>query len=186
MEANFRTLDRKLRERIAGFGGGKGELLEVVLGDRDGITDSDQGRSFQAFYDFLLSPQRPGELGELLRRIEAIEDPDPRLRTVHYDWLDAGERTQATVRLPSDQLRMSLNVHPRVGRGSTGGRSAISTTSSAAACSSRSTPRTGSAGRSTSTATSSRSPGRSVRLEQERISYALVERAITGSVQRCG
>lgn len=112
VEANFRALDRQLRERIAGFDGGKGELLEVVLGDRDAITDSDQGRSFQAFYDFLLSPQRQEELGELLRRveqIEAIEDPDPRLRRIHYDWLDAGERTQATVRLLSDQLRRFLN-----------------------------------------------------------------------------
>jgi hypothetical protein len=117
VEANFRALDRQLRERIAGFDGGKGELLEVVLGDRDAITDSDQGRSFQAFYDFLLSPQRQEELGELLRRveqIEAIEDPDPRLRRIHYDWLDAGERTQATVRLLSDQLRRFLNEQSRV------------------------------------------------------------------------
>jgi Protein of unknown function (DUF3375) len=112
VEANFRALDRQLREQIAGFDGGKGELLDVVLGDRDAITDSDQGRSFQAFYDFLLSPQRQEELGELLRRveqIEAIEEPDPRLRQIHYDWLDACERTQATVRLLSDQLRRFLD-----------------------------------------------------------------------------
>jgi hypothetical protein len=112
VEANFRALDRQLRERIAGFDGGKGELLDVVLGDRDAITDSDQGRSFQAFYDFLLSPQRQEELGELLRRveqIEAIEEPDPRLRQIHHDWLDACERTQATVRLLSDQLRRFLD-----------------------------------------------------------------------------
>jgi hypothetical protein len=117
VEANFRALDRQLRERIAGFDGGKGELLEVVLGDRDAITDSDQGRSFQAFYDFLLSPQRQEELGDLLRRverIEAIEDPDTRLRRIHYDWLDAGERTQATVRLLSDQLRRFLDEQARV------------------------------------------------------------------------
>src|SRR5262249_28184850 len=56
VEANFRALDRQMRERIAGFEGGKGELLDVVLGDRDRITDSDQGRGFRAFYDFLLSP----------------------------------------------------------------------------------------------------------------------------------
>jgi len=114
VEGNFRALDRQLRERIAGFDGGKGELLDVVLGDRDAITDSDQGRSFQAFYDFLLSPQRQDELGDLLQRvahIESIEDPDPRLRHIHYDWLDACERTQATVRLLSDQLRRFLDDH---------------------------------------------------------------------------
>lgn len=112
VEANFRALDRQLRERIAAFDGGKGELLDAVLFDRDAITDSDQGRSFQAFYDFLLSPQRQEELSELLGRVEqidAIEEPDPRLRQIHYDWLDACERTQATVRLLSDQLRRFLD-----------------------------------------------------------------------------
>lgn len=114
VEGNFRALDRQLRERIAGFDGGKGELLDVVLGDRDTITDSDQGRSFQAFYDFLLSPRRQDELSDLLRRladIDSIDDPDPRLRHIHYDWLDACERTQATVRLLSDQLRRFLDDH---------------------------------------------------------------------------
>lgn len=112
VEANFRALDRQLRERIAGFEGGKGELLNVVLGDRDAITDSDQGRSFQAFYDFLLSPHRQDELSALLERLEhigAIDDRDPRIRHIHYDWLDACERTQATVRLLSDQLRRFLD-----------------------------------------------------------------------------
>ena len=35
--------------------------------------------------------------------------PDPRLRYIHYDWLDAGERTQTTVRLLSEQLRRFLD-----------------------------------------------------------------------------
>jgi hypothetical protein len=112
VEANFRSLDRGLRERVAGFEGGKGELLDEVLGNRDAIADSDQGRSFQAFYDFLLSPQRQAEFSELLERlaaIEAIDQPDPRLQHIHYDWLDACERTQATVRLLSDQLRRFLD-----------------------------------------------------------------------------
>lgn len=41
--------------------------------------------------------------------IEAIDEPDPRLQHIHYDWLDACERTQATVRLLSDQLRRFLD-----------------------------------------------------------------------------
>jgi Protein of unknown function (DUF3375) len=112
VEANFRTLDRALRARIAAWSGSKGELLDEVLGDRDAIADSDQGRSFQAFYDFLLSPQRQSELTELLEKVQglaAIEEPDPRMRRIHYDWLDAGEQTQATVRLLSDQLRRFLD-----------------------------------------------------------------------------
>lgn len=112
VEANFRTLDRSLRERIAGWTGTKGELLDDVLGDRAGIADSDQGRSFQAFYDFLLSTSKQAEFADLLQQVQslpAITEPDARMRRIHYDWLDAGERTQSTVRLLSEQLRRFLD-----------------------------------------------------------------------------
>jgi hypothetical protein len=112
VEANFRALDRDLRRRVASWAGSKGELLDDVLGNRSSITDSDQGRSFHAFYDFLLSPRRQEEFAELLARahgLEGIGDPDPRMRRIHHDWLDAGERTQATVRLLSEQLRRFLD-----------------------------------------------------------------------------
>src|ERR1700678_529897 len=112
VEENFRRLDRQLREKIAGWHGGKGELLDDVLGSRESIAGSDQGRSFQGFYDFLLSQSRREELAELLDRVHALPDNaerDPRLRKVHYDWLDAAERTQTTVRQLSEQLRRFLD-----------------------------------------------------------------------------
>ncbi len=99
VEDNFRTLDRGLRERVAGWDGSKGDLLDEVLGDRVTISDSDQGRSFHAFYDFLLSHARQQEFTGLLQRVcelDAIDQVDPRVRRVHHDWLDAGERTQAS------------------------------------------------------------------------------------------
>lgn len=114
VEENFRALDRALREKIATWSGGKGELLEEVLGDRRGIADSDQGRSFHAFYDFLLSASRQEEFADLLLRVQRLPDvvqtlPDTRLRHIHHDWLDAAERTQGTVRQLSDQLRRFLD-----------------------------------------------------------------------------
>jgi Protein of unknown function (DUF3375) len=112
VEANFRALDRALREKIATWSGSKGELLDEVVGSRNAIAESDQGRSFHAFYDFLLSPQRQQEFTDLLARIQSLEvlgEVDPRMRRIHYDWLDAAERTQATVRLLSEQLRRFLD-----------------------------------------------------------------------------
>jgi hypothetical protein len=112
VEANFRALDRELRERVAAWSGSKGQLLDEVLGSRNAIADSDQGRSFHAFYDFLLSHQRQREFTDLLARVQslaAIGGADPRMRRIHYDWLDAGERTQGTVRLLSEQLRRFLD-----------------------------------------------------------------------------
>src|SRR5665213_3095781 len=112
VEENFRRLDRNLREQIAGWNGSKGALLDEALGSRNGIAESDQGRSFQAFYDFLLSYHKQAELTELLERLQRIEDlghQDGRLSRIHFDWIDASERTQATVRLLSDQLRRFLD-----------------------------------------------------------------------------
>jgi len=111
VEDNFRRLDRDLRQRIAGWTGSKGSLLDDVLGSRNSISESDQGRSFQAFYDFLLSHRRQEELTELLDRVRALDiaGRDDRLSRVHYDWIEASERTQATVRLLSEQLRRFLD-----------------------------------------------------------------------------
>ncbi|MDH3326979.1 MAG: DUF3375 domain-containing protein, partial [Gammaproteobacteria bacterium] len=114
VEHNFRGLDRSVRERIAQWQGDKGELLEDIMGERDAIAGSDQGNSFRAFWDFLMSPARQEEFTELLDQVlklSAIAElkPDPRTRRIHYDWLEAGEHTQRTVARLSQQLRRFLD-----------------------------------------------------------------------------
>lgn len=114
VEQNFRQLDRRVREKIALWQGSKGELLDEILGERDAIGASDQGRSFRAFWDFLMSGQRQQELGDRLDRVLALPAvaalaPDPRTRRVHHDWLEAGEHTQRTVARLSQQLRRFLD-----------------------------------------------------------------------------
>lgn len=114
VEHNFRGLDRRVRERIALWEGAKGALLEEIIGERDAIADSDQGRSFRAFWDFLMSNSRQEELTILLERVLSLPavtelKPDVRLKRVHYDWLEAGEHTQRTVALLSQQLRRFLD-----------------------------------------------------------------------------
>jgi len=110
VEENFRGLDRSAREKIAGWEGGKGELLADLVSSRTDITASDQGRSFQAFYDLLLSEHRQSELTELLEAVQSLPQLpfDVRLRSIHHDWADAAERTQQTVRNLSEQLRRFL------------------------------------------------------------------------------
>jgi len=114
VEQNFRNLDRAVRQRIATWEGGKGVLLEEIFGDRDAIVDSDQGKSFRAFWDFLMSPVRQEELTGLLSKVFDLEpvkelQPDRRLLRVHYDWLQAGEVAQRTVARLSEQLRRYLD-----------------------------------------------------------------------------
>ncbi len=114
VEQNFRQLDRGVRERIATWEGGKGALLEDVFGERDLIADSDQGKSFSAFWDFLMSASRQDELTTLLEAVFALPPvqrlaPDRRLLRVHYDWLEAGDATQRTVARLSEHLRRYLD-----------------------------------------------------------------------------
>ena len=114
VEHNFRVLDRRVRERIALWEGSKGALLEDIMSDRDAISESDQGRSFHAFWEFLMSRDRQEELTRLLERVlaepaVAETHPDPRTRRIHYDWLEAGEHTQRTVARLSQQLRRFLD-----------------------------------------------------------------------------
>ncbi len=114
VEQNFRDLDREVRERVALWEGSKGEILETMFGEQDVIAGSDQGRSFRAFWDLLMAPERSEELTSLLEQVIAMPavaelDADPRTPRMYYDWLDAGEAAQRTVRRLSEQLRRYLD-----------------------------------------------------------------------------
>jgi hypothetical protein len=114
VEYNFRQLDRRVRERIALWEGGKGALLAEIMGERDAIADSDQGRSFRAFWDFLMSSARQEELTARLEQVlkhpaVAALGPEERTARIHYDWMEAGEHTQRTVAHLSQQLRRFLD-----------------------------------------------------------------------------
>ncbi|HEY9786723.1 MAG TPA: DUF3375 domain-containing protein, partial [Candidatus Obscuribacterales bacterium] len=120
VEHNFHNLDRRVREDIARWdGNARGALLDRVMGERDAISDSDQGRSFRAFWDFLMSRARQEELSALLDKVLSLPAvtelrPEPKLRRVHYEWLEAGEHTQRTVAQLSQQLRRFLDDTARL------------------------------------------------------------------------
>jgi len=114
VEHNFRELDHVVREQIATWEGRKGELLQKIFGDRDQIADSDQGKSFKAFWDFLMSSESQDEFTSMLDRVSELDAlknfaTDARFRRIHYDWLEAGRQTQRTVASLSSQLRRYLD-----------------------------------------------------------------------------
>lgn len=113
-EHNFRGLDRRVRERIALWGGAKGALLKGIMGERGAIADSDQGRSFCAFRDFSMSQSHEDELKQLLERVLSLPlvaamKPELRLRRVHHNWLMTGEQAQGTVAQLPPQLRRLID-----------------------------------------------------------------------------
>lgn len=114
VEQNFRALDREVREHITTWDGTQGELLASIFANQQGITSSLQGRTFQGFWDYLMSPQLRTELRDLLHRatrIEALAERDELqgLGSLHQDWLPAVEQTQTTVRQLSQQMRRLLD-----------------------------------------------------------------------------
>lgn len=114
VEYNFRELDQNVREQIAAWTGSKGELLGSIFGEHDDIEQTEQGQSFRAFWDFLMSPGSQEELTILLDRVYGLEElegltDDIRLKHIHFDWINAGEQTQKTVARLSRQLRRFLD-----------------------------------------------------------------------------
>ncbi len=114
VEENFRQLDRSTREKIATSNKHKGDLLDDIFGEQDDIGDSDQGKSFQAFWGLLMSPAKQEEFNELIQKVLALEEvqscePDELLPKMKYHLLEAGEKVQRTSSSLVEQLRRYLD-----------------------------------------------------------------------------
>lgn len=114
VEHNFRELDRSVREKIASWSGNKGTLLATIFGEHDDIEQTEQGQSFKAFWDFLMSSDSQEELTMLLDKAFTLDEladlaDDIRLKRIHFDWINAGEQTQKMVARLSRQLRRFLD-----------------------------------------------------------------------------
>jgi hypothetical protein len=114
VEQNVRDLDREARQLFVTADAPKGEVLENVFERREGITASDQGRSFRSFWEFLMTPARQQELSELLENIlalEALQDlaRESFLPGAKYALLDAGRSVYQTTNRLADQLRRYID-----------------------------------------------------------------------------
>lgn len=114
VEENFRQLDRHTREKIATSDKQKGQLLDEVFGEHDDIGDSDQGKSFKAFWGLLMSPAKQEEFNDLIQKVLSLEEviactPDELLPRMKYHLLEAGEKVQRTSSSLVEQLRRYLD-----------------------------------------------------------------------------
>jgi len=110
VEQNFRDLDRGMRERIATWAGGKGELLETIFQEQDGIAHSEQGKSFSALWKFLMSSSYQDDFKDTIDKVLKLEPVRETgigqgVGSIHHDWMDAGAYVQETVAVLSQQLR---------------------------------------------------------------------------------
>jgi hypothetical protein len=72
VEENFRELDSKTRHTIIKSNLTKGALLDDIFKQQDYLWNTDQGKSFKAFWEFLMSESMQQELEELIEKINNI------------------------------------------------------------------------------------------------------------------
>jgi hypothetical protein len=115
VEQNFRALARNVQTRQLQPDARRGAVVGYVLDSDAELRESDQGRSFYAFWAFLLSPAQQDALARLLSEayalpvLQDIAADYPLLRRIRHSLIDAGERiVQSNLRL-SEQLRRLLD-----------------------------------------------------------------------------
>ena len=115
VEENFRAIARSVQEQLFQTGNRKGDILRYVLDADAALKTSDQGRSFYAFWQFLLSQDEQEELRQLLDTIYAMPglptDQEMGLRHLKRQLLDAGAKVVASNRSLIQQLRTMLDEH---------------------------------------------------------------------------
>ena len=72
IEENFQTLDRKARETQLKKRIGRGEIVGEVLNAHDQLWNSDQGRSFTAFWELLMNGEQQENLENMIRELQRL------------------------------------------------------------------------------------------------------------------
>ena len=119
VEQNFRELDQNSRKRIAQQDGHRGEVLNNIFDESDSIRESDQGRSFTSFWEFLMSLQHQQELDELLEQAHHLSPANEHngvsfLGDLKLNLMEAADKVMATNRQLAGQLRRFLDDRSRL------------------------------------------------------------------------
>jgi hypothetical protein len=83
VEENFRELDIQTRQTIIKSTLQKGALLDTIFEKQDHLWNTDQGKSFRAFWEFLMSESMQQELEQLLEKVNAI----PAIQEVKQEYI---------------------------------------------------------------------------------------------------
>jgi hypothetical protein len=114
VEQNFRDIDRSFRKKIITTSQSKGKVLEELFEQHDNLYDTDQGKSFIAFWEFLLSQSKQEEFEKLIKEvldIQVIKDLQKEnfnIGNVRNNLIEAGDRTKKSTNSLLEQLRKYL------------------------------------------------------------------------------
>ncbi len=110
VEQNFRDLDKEIRERIIKSSVSKGRLLDDIFHEQDYVWSTDQGKSFRAFWEFLMSDQKQTELEHLIKTIMTLPQIEKlrgqsTINRIKNNLIDAGDKVNRTNDSLIEQLR---------------------------------------------------------------------------------
>jgi hypothetical protein len=110
VEENFRELDTQTRQTIIKSDMGKADLLDQVFAQQDHLWNTDQGKSFRGFWEFLMSENMQQELEQLIEKINAIPEVQQVKREqvvdrIKANLVDAGDKVNRSNDGLIEQLR---------------------------------------------------------------------------------
>lgn len=114
VEENFRNLDRDFRKKIITTTQSKGKVLEELFQQQDFLLETDQGKSFTAFWEFLLSQSRQDEFDQLIQDVmslpivQQMQKESFSIENIRNNLIDAGDKTKRTTNSLLEQLRKYL------------------------------------------------------------------------------
>lgn len=114
MEYNFRDLNRLAMEQIALKNDAKSGVLDSIFNIEDSIRESDQGKSFFAFWQLLTDTEKSEKLTKLFENLYEIDvikeiDNDRKLQDIKYTLLKSGEKIYRVSAKLIEQLRRFID-----------------------------------------------------------------------------
>ncbi|SHL15812.1 Protein of unknown function [Chitinophaga jiangningensis] len=110
VEENFRELDVHTRQTIIKSNKGKAEILDNVFMQQDYLWNTDQGKSFRSFWEFLMSERMQEELEVLLDRVNDVPaiievKKERTVDMIKLNLVDAGDKVNRSNDGLVEQLR---------------------------------------------------------------------------------
>ena len=114
IEQNFRELDKNAREQQIDSTLSKGKVLDDIFHVHDLIWDTDQGRSFKAFWEYLMCQSKQQELEELIGTVLQLPEVQEvkkgeLLERLKVNLVEAGEKVYNSNGALIEQLRKFLD-----------------------------------------------------------------------------
>ncbi|HVB03235.1 MAG TPA: DUF3375 domain-containing protein, partial [Chitinophagaceae bacterium] len=115
VEQNFRELDLQTRQTIVKSSLPKGKLLEDIFGRQDFMWTTDQGKSFKAFWEFLMSRQMQEDLEKMIAHINELPPirevkKDDTIDRIKTNLVEAGSKVNRTNDSLIEQLRKFVEL----------------------------------------------------------------------------